>query len=165
MPGTQESAALNGSPPTDEAVRSVGHAIDHVGEKMETAVEKATGLSGKLGQYASFGVVGVTMAVTMSAMTFFMWQINQSNGRMDELVRDMKVEAREQKELFREEAKEQRTKSWENTKVLREGLDGVKRAMEVNTETVIKNGKDSSEVNKATLEEIKKLVKEQSDEP
>ena len=37
--------------------------------------------------------------------------------------------------------------------------------MEVNTETVIKNGKDSSEVNKATLEEIKKLVKEQSDEP
>lgn len=165
MPGTHEAAAFNGAPPTDDAVRSVGHAIDNAGVKMETAVERATGLSGKLGQYAAFGVVGVTMAVTMSAMTFFMWQINQSNGRMDELVRDMKVEAREQKELFREEAKEQRTKSWENTKVLREGLDGVKRAMEVNTETVIKNGKDSSEVNKATLEEIKKLVKEQSDEP
>lgn len=127
---------------------------------METAVEKATGLSGKLGQYAAFGVVGVTMAVTMGASSFFMWQIDKANSRMDALVRDMKIEAKDNRDLFREEAKDQRMKSWENTKLLRDGLDGVKRAVEVNTEAVQKTGKDSAEVHKATLEEIRKIVKD-----
>jgi hydroxylamine reductase (hybrid-cluster protein) len=160
MPGTQDPTSLNGTPPTDEALRSVGHAIDHAGDKVETAVEKATGLSGKLGQYAAFGVVGVTMAVTMGASSFFMWQIDKANSRMDALVRDMKIEAKDNRDLFREEAKDQRMKSWENTKLLRDGLDGVKRAVEVNTEAVQKTGKDSAEVHKATLEEIRKIVKD-----
>lgn len=144
MPNTATETPMELQPA--EAIRSVGESIDHAAEKAERAVMFGINSS----------VVRTILQGGFALLVGYMFydQLTTQKSLMAGLI--SKTEERHQRaeEMFREEVREQRKAHWEATKDLRIGMDGVKNAVDRNTEAQHK-----------TTEEIKKLVKDSVESP
>lgn len=129
-----------------EAVRNAASAVEHASEKVEKTA--MFGINSQLVRTVMQG--GFALLV---GYLFFVFMMEQKT-MLSSLISKTEERNERAEQMFREEVREQRKAHWEATKDIRGGLDGVKAAMEKNTEA-----------QKQTTEEIKKLARESGENP
>ncbi len=140
--------------PVAEAIRSVGHAVDNLAEKAEQTANTAADMGVRSTKVRTFMQLGFAGLVGL----LFYNHTTGSEAMLKSMIDrgDMRADANQK--MYREEAAEQRKSHWESTRMMREGLDGVKRAVEVNTNAVEKVGTESARASNEAAKAVKEVA-------
>ncbi len=142
--------------PVAEAIRSVGHAVDNLAVKAEHTATAAADMGVRSTKVRTFMQLGFAGLVGL----LFWNRSNDTEKLVSTLITDLGTRATANEKMYREESAEQRKMYWQSVQMTREGLDGVKHAVEVNTAAVSRVGYEQAKASTDAASAVKQVATE-----